>query len=201
MAIYDASFAAGIETGDLSGATFFNGKGHFVISELGLQWTSLLGGSGRLAAGPWFHTADLDRFSGGTKSGTVGFYALLEQSLWAENPELEEAFDDQGITAFLQYGWADEAVSETAQHLGVGLVWTGALPTRDIDALGLMVSWVDLSKDAGFDKNETLIEFFYLFRPVNSVGLKFDLQYIANPGGQGGVSDVVVGTLRTEITF
>ncbi len=69
------------------------------------------------------------------------------------------------------------------------------------DSVGLMLSWVDLSDEAGFSKNETAIEFFYLCQLTGFLGLKGDLHYVLDPSGEPGADDLVVATLRIEVSF
>jgi carbohydrate-selective porin OprB len=196
-AVYDGAGNDGVPTGIRGPRTFFSNSesdDYFVIAEVGLLWDG-----GRFAAGPWFHTADFERWDGGSENGTVGMFALAEQQVWRENPQDEE--DEQGVAVFAQYGYADEDVSEAVHHVGLGALWNGPIPGRDDDAAGLMVSWLDLSDKAGFGSNETALEFFYLCQLTPFLGVKGDLQYFANPAGDDSATDVVVGSLRVEISF
>ncbi len=174
----------------------------FLIGEAGMRWT--LGQnrlSGRLGLGTWRHTGRFERFDGGSEGGTAGFYAVLDQLVWRENPGDEE--DEQGIGLFAQLGWADPELSEVDQHIGLGMVWSGALPGRNRDVVGLMASAVRFTDEraAGFANDyETAVETFYKIQLTTWFSLKADLQYIFNPGG-GDADDAVVGTLRAELSF
>jgi carbohydrate-selective porin OprB len=198
IGLYDGAGAVdGVRTGRAGPETFFSNSesdDYFLIGEIAWLWEG-----GRFALGPWFHTGEFERFDGGSDNQAVGYFALTEHRLWRENPHREA--DEQGLAAFLQYGWADKHVSEAVHHIGVGSVWSGAIPMRDEDAVGLMLSWVDLSSESGASKNETAIEFFYLCRPTGFLVLKGDLQYVLNPSGQSDADDIVVGTLRLEVSF
>ncbi len=205
-AIYDGAYeGAGIPTGRRGPRTFFSNSksdAYFLIGEVGWSWESApVGGAGRLAAGPWYHTDRLDDLDGvGTQRGSLGFYVLAEHQMWSESAS--DAAGEQGLKAFIQYGYADEDVSEAVHHVGVGAVWSGLVPGRDADVLGLMVSWVDLSNEAAgaFPNNETAVELFYSVPVTGFFTLKGDLQFIDNPSGVSG-NDTWVGTLRTEISF
>jgi len=200
-AVYDGASATAENTGTHSPNWLFD-EGRFWIAEAGRTWEGQGGrGGGRVAAGGWHHTADFERFDGGNEDGTWGLFALFEQQLWKERADLTD--DQQGVSVFLQYGWADEEVSEIAQHLGAGLLWVGPLAGRDDDAVGAMVTFVDLSDaaSADFAGDEMVAELFYRLQVTPFLSLKPDLQTIFNPSGAGSVSDAVVATLRIEVAL
>ena len=101
---------------------------------------------------------------------------------------------------FLQYGSAQAEVSEMTDHVGGGVTWTGLLPDRDTDMLGLGASWVRLSRQADFRHGyELALELFYSIPLTDWAVLKPDLQYIVHPAG--GRGNTLVGTLRIELSF
>lgn len=202
--VYDGSGAQGVATGQRGVRTFFshNAGELFLIGEVGVVYDLFDHLPGRVAFGAWGHTADFTRFDGGTEDGTTGFYLLADQAIWRENPDNDE--DEQGLSAFLQAGWADGAVSEIDTHIGGGATWTGLIPGRDDDILGLGATWVSLSDEpgAGFTKNSELtFEWFYRLQLTPALAIKPDLQWIVDPGGDASVNDAVVGTLRVEFVF
>ena len=172
----------------------------FLIGEVGVTWDEDIL-PGRIVVGGWRHTGSFDTFDGGTEKGTEGFYLVCEKLIRQEKPNDPE--DDQGTSLFVQYGVADQEVIEIERHIGGGVQWIGALPSRDEDITGIMVSWVDLSDEsgAGFGENgEWSIELFHRFQLTGFFSLKPDIQYIVNPGGSGE-SDSIVATLRSEVVF
>ena len=65
------------------------------------------------------------------------------------------------MTCFLSLDWADSGVFEVDCHLSTGATWIGAIPTRDEDVIGLGLSTVWFSDDAGFwDNTESTVEAF-----------------------------------------
>ncbi|MCA9502235.1 MAG: carbohydrate porin [Myxococcota bacterium] len=209
MALFDGTGSTGFTTGNSGPRRFFDDdlESHaFLIGEVGLRWSEgVAPGPGRLAAGPWHHTGRFDRFDGGRDHGTTGFFVLAEQRLLRfARPKPDRSDDDpgRGLDVFAQYGWADADVSAAAQHASLGVVAVGPFDARSDDALGAMVSWVDLSDraGAGFDSDETAFELFYRFALTGAVQLKPDLHVIHRPGGVSG-KGVVVGTLRIEVTL
>jgi porin len=202
--VYDGSGAAGVATGDYGPKKFFNGPGdYFFIGETGVRWAprnQTL--PGRFSVGGWYNTGNIPRFDGGNDDGTGGFYALAEQTLWHQKYYIPT--DPVGITAFLQYGYADPAVSPVEHHVGGGLLWTGPLPIykRENDALGVGFTYAYLSNApaAGFAKRyEMTIEAYYGIQVTSYLIIKPDLQYILNPGG--GDRDALVATVRGTVAF
>ena len=203
--VYDGSGAVGVNTGDYGPRHFFNGDGdYFYIGEAGVKWAPAFQTlPGRFAAGGWYSSADVPRFDGQTSAGTGGVYAILEQTLWHERYYLPT--DPVGISAFLQYGYADPHVSQVTEHVGGGVVWTGPLPVhaRENDALGVGFTYAGLATApaAGFSKRyELSIESYYGIQLTDYLVLKPDLQYIINPGGNA-VHDALVATVRATLAF
>lgn len=201
--LYDGSLNEGVPTGSRGPKTFFQHPADlFVIGEAGVTWGEQ--GErlpGRLAAGGWWHTGTFTRFDGLTDEETGGFYILLDQTIWLENPS--DPDDEQGIGMFLQYGYADADVSMIEHHAGGGFAWTGPLPSRDDDVLGAGVSFVRFTDEPGaglMDDSETAFELFYKAQILPWVSVKPDLQYITNPGGTG-LDDALVATIRIEADF
>jgi len=200
--VFDGALQEGVPTGTRGPETLFGDPADlFTIGEAGYAWGGDTGRlPGRLAAGLWHHTGSFDAFDGGTRSGTQGLFVVFDQLLYAEAPR---AADGQGVGLFAQYGWADPELSAVEHHLGLGAQWTGPIPSRDADVLGLMGSWAGLSDQpgAGFTaEGEAAVELFYEVQLGPNLSLKPDLQYIANPGG-GGLDDAWVTTLRVELSF
>jgi carbohydrate-selective porin OprB len=201
---YDGAGQRGVPTGSRGPASFFRGLNKlFYVGEVGGKW-SVPGFElpGRLGIGGWHHNGSFDRFDGGRKSGTAGFYLVLDQMIWRAESAKED--EPKGVGMFFQYGSADGAVSEIKRHVGGGFVWNGPIPGRDEDALGSGITWVSLSSagGAGFDKSHELaVETFYKISITPWLTAKPDLQYIVNPSGARGVKNAFVPGVRLEWTF
>lgn len=191
-------------TGNRGPETFFGAPDDvFLVGEGGLTWTLPGNRPGRGGIGVWHHTGSFERFDGLASETASGTYGVLDQSLWRENPDIDD--DAQGIALFLQFGTAPDAVADVDRHLGAGLTWTGAIPGRDADVMGVMPSYVhfsDAARDAGVyqDRYELAVETFYKAQLCPWLSVKPDLQYIVNPGGNGA-EDTLVGTVRLEALF
>lgn len=202
------SMNLGAYQGDINGSrsvghTLKNLRGPMLMVEPTFHYT-IAGHPGSLKIGAWWNGRMFEayhehrsrhRFHG----KSAGWYVTWEQLLWRENPESKGC--EQGIGFFAQYGWAPKDRSEVEDFLGGGIQWTGALPGRDDDVLGLGAFTVYFSDKAGFEKSyETAVEFFYKAQVFGWMALKPDIQYIKNPGGTNNRSAVALGG-RLEIVF
>jgi len=168
----------------------------FAIGQVDRFWEDLGGlGEGRLVLGGWLHTGDTERFDGGGGGDTGGGFAILEQRLMRETDGSE-----QGTVGFLQWGIADEDVTEFAAHYAAGLLRTGLFPSFDTWETGLYASYVDLSDESGAPGgHELAIELFQEIPLTPYLVLQPDLQWIDDPGGKDGPDDAWVFTLRAEL--
>ncbi|MEM6560725.1 MAG: carbohydrate porin, partial [Planctomycetota bacterium] len=89
------------------------------------------------------------------------------------------------------------------QHYAVGLVQAGLGSFRPDDAVGLYVSFVDLSDaaGAGFEEDETVVEAFYRLQVTPAISVQPGLQFVINPSGDPDIDDALVGSLRASFTF
>jgi len=185
------------------GNTLDDLRGPMLIAEPSVRY-DLRGLPGTINFGVWWNGRRFDayhehssrhRYHG--KSG--GFYGFWQQLVWKENPQNTEC--SQGIGLYAQYGWAPKDRSEVEDFIGGGLQWTGALPQRDDDVMGLGVFNVYFSDKAGFDKSyETAYEFFYKAQVFGWMALQPDIQYIVNPGGGKNRNALALGG-RLEFVF
>ena len=201
--VLDGALSVGVPTGKRGPSTLFDGTGGlFHVMQVESTWQVQDGRlNGRALLGSWLHTGRFDRFDGTTAKNASGGYVTFDQELYRET-----ASDDdwQGVTAFLQYGIADPAVSSFAQHFGGGLAWTGALSSRDFDVIGLGASWVEVSDAPGANftaDHETSYEFFYQVQLAGWLRVILDMQYIDSPGGQSTIPSAWVSTIRTAVSF
>jgi porin len=179
--------------------------GGFGIAELTLR-TSLVGdasNSGAYRIGVWYHSDDVEEITGAPApeifSDNHGVYLAFDQLLFAERVDSEEG---QGLAGFAQFGWAPGDRNELARYFGGGLIYTGALPDRDADVVGLSVAHVRFServKQLDGRAHETAVELFYKAQLTPWLSLQPDLQFIANPGGQE--KDAVAVGLRFAVDF
>ncbi len=207
FAIFDGSGAEGVHTGSNGPRTFFrNAQDLFLIAEIDQTWE--LGKDhlpGRLGVGGWYSTNHFQRMdsamgaAGRQVTGTGGPYLLLDQTIWRADPKSEK--DGPNIAVFLMYGYGDPTILPYDHGIGGGLAWTGALPNRPDDILGVGVQAIHFGDAYRADcRFETSYEVFYRIQIAPWMAIKPDLQYISNPGGRG-TADAVAVTLRIEMHF
>ena len=148
--------------------------------------------------GGWHHSADFDEVDGDGDiiQGNYGFYLAFDQMLYHEKDD-----SDQGLGAFVQYGWAPKNRNEISCYVGAGFSYVGLIPGRDEDITGIGVALALWSKRLDNFTSETAIEFFYKIQLTDSVSIKPDIHYIANPGGEGTIKDAVALGARLEVVF
>lgn len=167
---------------------------------------------GRIALGTWLYSDRLPHVervdaSGDpvTTHGRPGLYLVAEYDAARLDP-----LDATGLSVFLQLGWADGDVAQFEGYTGAGFKYTGLIPGRPADELGLGVAvgyngsaFDRAARDAG-DRPavaEIAVEWTYRAWLTPWLSLQADLQYVANPGGLKNRSDALVAGLRYTLSF
>lgn len=154
-------------------------------------------GKGRLIAGYWRYTAEFDRLAGGASRGNDGVY------LRGEMPLIHEDDKAQGLKGFFRMGLADGKINRFDRFASVGLTYTGLLPGRDGDQIGLAAATAILSPSArqatGSKNAETALELTYQLPVGQVLTLQPNVQYIINPDANGSLSDALALGLRIII--
>jgi len=191
--IHDGSLADDIPTGELGPAPYFHHTGDvFLMAEIDKSWSEKTL-PGRAGVGGWYSTNSFTRLDGHQADGTGGPYALFEQTLWRSNP--------QSLTLFLMYGYGDPSILPYDHNLGAGLAFTGPIPARKDDVVGVGIQAIHFSDDYNATADyEIDYELFYRIQLTPWFYVKPDVQYIQNPGGQG-TPDALAVTLRAQIDF
>jgi porin len=166
---------------------------------------SALAVSGAAALGATVvHAEAVEATSPPLRSGNHVVYALVDAQLFAERADPK-----QGLSAFARAGTADSRVNRFANFIGAGVVYTGALPQRPDDQLGLAVASANNSgsyrianaRDGiATNRRETAIELTYRFALTSWLTLQGDLQHIINPDTNPLISDATAIGLRFEFT-
>jgi porin len=176
------------------------GNGLFALGETG--FTPLVGPeklSGRYAFGGYFYGEDNEEF-GGNK---FGFYWQADQMLWRES-------EDQGLSLFSLWVFAPKYNNDFSFYAHGGLVYEGAIPTRDEDELMAVVavgqySYYDLveARAAGDpEPNQTvLIEAGYRFKLNGWSFVQPFAQYIVQPDGTTAVANAAILGLFFGVDF
>ncbi len=162
--------------------------------------------NGKLAVGGWIYSADFSRLmpDGGNESlipeeKNWGIYALLDIPLFTNTPH-----PGKEISWFARAGFANPDVNRFDSYLGSGLVFSGILPGRDTDFLGIACAAVhngqpyrDKMAAAGSrtDGWEINLELTWRIEMFPWLLVQPDCQYVINPGTNPAVKNsLVVGT-------
>jgi porin len=166
----------------------------------------------RLGLGGWAYTTDFEDLDETTGIGSLverestgGFYGFAEGILFSEADDA-----NQGLSAFMRIGFADQDVNQVAQLYKAGLVYTGLLPGRPDDVLGFGISTAvngnsfKVAKGlAGVEvtDTETLAELTYRAPVAKWLTLQPVVQLTRNPGSDPELDDSVLVGLRVGIAF
>jgi porin len=134
------------------------------------------------------------------RRGSSGAYGLVEGRVL---PEAADA--GQGLSMFARVGVADEDVNAYAGYLGLGAVYTGALPGRPRDQLGLALAYARTGepyRESGelagtpFTRGELNVELAYRVEIADGFYLQPDVQYVIDPGADAAAGNAWVLGLR-----
>lgn len=186
---------------------FDEGDGALLLGQLERQFES----NARAALGAWHYTASFDRvrerltgIPGRGHRGSSGVYAFVEGPLWSE-----PGASSEGLSGFFRAGYADEDVNPFSHYLGAGLVYTGALPGRPEDRLGLAIavarfgqSWRGAQRSLGarWARSEINVELTYRFALTSWLALQPNAQYVVNPSGDPALRDALAIGLRFTLS-
>lgn len=150
----------------------------------------------KTAIGFWSYSGKFDTLDSlGPRRHSQGAYFLAERTLM-----LEAGRPSQGLSGFVRYGTASEAVNPLDWTASVGLRYHGLIPGRDNDIAGIAVTINHASNRlSADDSQETDWEFTYR-APLNP-GFIFqpNLQYIVNPGMDHSIDNAWVVGARVEV--
>lgn len=131
-----------------------------------------------------------------------GVYGVIDQQLLRAG--------GRSAGAFLRVGGSPSDASFVDFYVDGGFNFTGFIPGRQRDVIGLGVAHSSVSDD--FSKSqrrldvrgyssETVFEATYRFVVAPWWSVQPDLQYVFNPSGQNGSRDALVLGLRTAVAF
>src|SRR5258708_5716135 len=162
---------------------------------------------GKYKVGGYYDTGSFPDNRGGTAHrGNYAVYVVADQQLYREVLKPKEAF--RGLSAFTRWSLAPEDRNQVTFYFDAGLNYTGLLPGRDKDVLGVAFSYERLSSelreptgDPVPSHHEHVLEATYLWTYNDHFSVQPDLQYIFNPGGIGTTPDAFVGGVWFSINF
>lgn len=181
--------------------------GWLVAAETGYRATRATNSKERylkLGVGAWRYTEPLTADVNGNPIGasySQGFYLISEAHLYRETEG-----SAKGLYWFLHYGHAGEKLHQIGHYVGGALIYTGLLPGRDEDQLGLGVASASngqyfLDANPGFESRETIWELAYRARVTPWLSVQPDIQYVENPGTDPVVKNATVASVRVFIAL
>lgn len=166
----------------------------------------------KLAAGAWHYTASFPHLlqvdalgDPVPHRGNSGAYGIFEYALFRE-----KGASDQGLDYFLRAGWADAELNAIEYYVGTGLVYTGLIPTRDEDQLGLAAAtaimspvWRQAQTAAGASPEafESVLELAYRAQVFGWLGAQLETMYVINPGAEATTANSLYVGGRLELSF
>lgn len=165
----------------------------------------------KFALGGWYYSSqfddlvDVDGVGNPVKRANYGIYGLGEYNIYAEKDD-----PDQGLNVFLRGGFANGSVNQFKGYVGLGAVYTGLIPKRDEDQIGLAVATaINSSKykqsviatGSTATSTEVNVELSYRAQITPWLAIQPDIQYIANPGTDPTLNDAIHVGARFELVF
>jgi porin len=189
--------------------------GAFVIGEAAYTWfgdRSENVGIGKYTVGAWLYTSKFDEVyasgsNGRTQRSTAnnGVYVTAEQKVYSEHSNSEE-----GLSLFTRLGVANGRINQFDLGATFGAVYTGLLPGREQDKLGIALAHVSNSKEfqesmltssVSVASAELAVEITYRAELAPWLVVQPDLQRIIHPGTTMHVSSATTFGTRIEIGF
>lgn len=154
----------------------------------------------KLAIGGWYHTMEFEDFNTTIRDDNGGIYVIGEKHLFSEGDS------SQGMGGFVQLGFTESDRNVVDRYIGVGINYTGLIPGRDEDVIGLAIAHAMTSDDyisanPGTEGSETAIELSYQFMLLPWLSLQPDVQYIINPGMDSTLDNALVLGVRLQIAL
>jgi porin len=183
-------------------------SGVAVMQEFG--WQPLiarrLGLPGTIKVGGVYTSEPKVKFENGEREhGTYTIYATLQQKLWEE-----PGATHQGLSGFLAVTYAPGDLNTLEHFVDGGLLYTGLVPRRDRDVLGLYALYGDFSEDLsrsrvergdpGID-HEAILELNYQLNVTPWFYVQPDVQGVLHPSGTGRVRDALVLAVQLGVTL
>jgi porin len=131
----------------------------------------------------------------GDRRGRHGFYESIFQRLTADGPGA------QGWYTFLNSTFGDHRTSFQDYEVSWGVQHKGTFASRPNDEVAFAVGTTHVNSAAltpNAGGNEIPIEAWYGWQATGWLNLKFDLQYVINPGGRGFVATPSGAFVKTD---
>lgn len=178
------------------------------------QFGYVAGLPGKLKIGAWREFSDFaDKLTDARVDSNSGAYAVLDQGLW------KDPASSSAINFLARISGAPERQNEISFYADAGLVFSGLIPGRPNDTIGLAAGYGRVSPrvrqrqradgDAVIRDYDAVIELNYSAEILPGWSVSPDFHYIWHPGGGAenpenpgvAIADTVVVGLRTNINY
>ena len=154
----------------------------------------------KTAIGYWRYSTYFDSNDGLSRKHNQGAYVLSEQTLYAEKGQ-----SSQGLSGFVRFGVATDAVNVADWTGSAGLRYHGLIAGRDDDVAGIAVT-VNHAGDSyrrvnGSERQETDFEATYRAQVTPYFAIQPTIQYIKNPSMDAVMQNVWVLGTRFDVEF
>jgi porin len=151
-----------------------------------------------IKAGGFLHTDEfIEHTTGIAHEGLLGGYLVLEQKVVPGT-----------VDAFIRLGVAQENRALVSFGFDSGINFTGLIPGRPADVLGIGLVYARISRDFAKTQpdrerwgHETVLEVTYKITLTPWLMVQPDLQYIVHPGGSTAIPNAVVLGIRLDLLF
>ena len=160
-----------------------------------------------------------------------GFYGMIDQQLYAapgtptasngknpadagKNPAPPDTVSctcsGQGLSSFFRVGFSPQQPSPVGFYSDAGFVYTGLIPTRNADKLGVAFGYARMGSQYASQGSaaglpgvgyEAVAELSYSVQLSQAVSIQPDMQYILHPGGTGQYGNALVVGVRAVVNF
>jgi porin len=178
----------------------FNGY-YFNIAEIGTNW--VLGADrkpGQFGIGLWRQTGLLTVTgpSNVTQDGTGGVYMFGSQQIAFR---VNDRVPNSSISAFFQFGASNSETLPVNQYYGAGLTGFGLIGDRDLDSMGLGVSFSRLNQNIFARASEVILQAYYQAHLYGATFLQPTISYIPAPGTSPTLPGALMLTMRLTVLF
>ncbi|WP_372370814.1 carbohydrate porin [Candidatus Uabimicrobium sp. HlEnr_7] len=152
----------------------------------------------KYALGGWYYTEEFEDVAreDDFHRGNAGLYLLMEQTVICDGNS------PRGVV-YARIGAANSNVNQFAAYSGFGFAYTGLVPNRNEDSIGIATAIAyngnDFINANGANAFEASIEFTYLAQITPWFTLQPNIQYVINPGTDPDLDDAVVLALRFSV--
>jgi porin len=200
-----------------------------VLVPVELNWKGSIGGlAGVWKAGGWYDSQKAEQATAAAgipgaapdfRNGEYGGYVSVFQQLVSAGSFKDAPDPKRGLFTFFNLSIGDHRTSVQDYQAAWGVQKVGTFPSRPEDQIGFAIGTTHINSSIasaeaaaiarlGVQRNEYPLEAWYCWQATPWLKLRFDLQYVINPGGYENGNDLVnangnalVLGLRTAVAF